>query len=478
MPHPARANRNHRPGPEVAVVALLLSLAGCGEPARQPDPPSPTPTASPEPTPTARPTPPPAPTPAPTPFVPRQTIDTAQLYNGVMISSEVETKASEGTAVQERATDDSYQLRLLLSIDIPVPATTAIQIAENDPKFPHLLSDFDALIAAAEVSPAFEQLYENKVAFIRGRLQRLDSLLTRHNLYDCDTILELEHPETGRKALLMHGDMDVVTDGSDGDRNVTYDDSSPFFQPQTSYRWKRRTERDNPYSAKWTARLEELEKEYAVKGLPAERNRELESGIDHAKRTLYDLEHYSFLVATTDPFIVLPGFLFRQEEGPYKPAFGDYAIVIHDGKLYPAIVGDAGPSFKFGEASLRLAKELNPRSSGLSRPVSNLDVGYLVFPGTADEEAAPPDLEKWREKCHALLLELGGSPAELHVWEDLVKPWPTPTPEPTPTPSPSGTAESPQPVSPTPEASPETTPQVSTSGPAEVGPEVSTSPAP
>jgi len=401
------------------------------------------------------------------------------LYNGIMISSELETVRAEETAAIVRKEDDSYKLRLRLDLEIPSPATTSIQIAENDPKFPHMLTDFEKLIEGAAVSPAFEQLYENKVGWIRNRLQRLDRVLSRHNVYDCDTILELEHPETGRKVLLMHGDMDVVTDGSDGDRNVELDDSSPFYQPQTSYRWKKLTDRPNPHLAKWKEKLKELEQEYAIKGLTAERNRELREGIDHAKRTILELESSSFLVATTDPFIVLPGFMFRQEEGPFKPSFGDYAIVVHDDQLYPAIVGDAGPSFKFGEASLRLAKQLNPRSSGLSRPVSSVNVGYLVFPGTAEEKSGPPNLEKWRARCDALLLDLGGSPVELHEWENLVKPWPTPTPTPSPAPeespeasageTPTGTPLDSGEEVPTPTASP--TPEVSSDSP-----EVSTSP--
>ena len=44
----------------------------------------------------------------------------------------------------------------------------------------------------------------------------------------------------------------------------------------------------------------------------------------------------------------------------FSPSIGDYAAVIYNGKIYPAIVGDAGPSNKVGEASARICKELNP----------------------------------------------------------------------------------------------------------------------
>ncbi|MFM8365012.1 MAG: hypothetical protein ACKOAS_07660, partial [Verrucomicrobiota bacterium] len=66
----------------------------------------------------------------------------------------------------------------------------------------------------------------------------------------------------------------------------------------------------------------------------------------------------------------------------------------------------------------------------------DLKVSYLLFPGSAEPEPAPPDLAKWREKCLSLVNELGGLGVEMHTWPNLVPPWPTPTPSPTPSPSP------------------------------------------
>ena len=100
----------------------------------------------------------------------------------------------------------------------------------------------------------------------------------------------------------------------------------------------------------------------------------------------------------------------------FSPSIGDYAAVIYSGKIYPAIVGDAGPSNKIGEASARICKELNPKASGLSRAVSNIKVSYLVFPGTA-EKPGPPDLVHWREKCKQFLDEMGGTTPELFTLE-------------------------------------------------------------
>jgi hypothetical protein len=104
-------------------------------------------------------------------------------------------------------------------------------------------------------------------------------------------------------------------------------------------------------------------------------------------------------------------------------------------------VGDIGPNEKVGEASLRIARQINPLATPYNRPVSDLKVSYLVFPGTAETSFGPPDLEKIRRRCEKLLQEIGGASVPLHHWEDLI-PTPTPTPSPTPVPtlSPSATA--------------------------------------
>ncbi len=120
--------------------------------------------------------------------------------------------------------------------------------------------------------------------------------------------------------------------------------------------------------------------------------------------------------------------LLTARNDSYAPKVGDYAIVIYGKKVYPCIVGDGGPTFKVGEASLRMAKELNPAATPYNRPVSDLKVTYVVFPGSREEKAGPPDYEKWRQKCQELLTEIGGlgSGYELHKWEDL---FPKPEPE-------------------------------------------------
>jgi hypothetical protein len=95
-------------------------------------------------------------------------------------------------------------------------------------------------------------------------------------------------------------------------------------------------------------------------------------------------------------------------------------VVIYDKKMYPVIVGDGGPTFKAGEASLRMAKEINPRATPYNRPVSDLKVTYLVFPNSRDEVRSAPDYEKWRKRCEELLGEIGGigEGYSLHTWVD------------------------------------------------------------
>jgi len=77
---------------------------------------------------------------------------------------------------------------------------------------------------------------------------------------------------------------------------------------------------------------------------------------------------------------------------------------------------------KVGEASLRIAREINSRATPYARPVSDLKVTYLVFPGSHEGERRPPDYAAWRDRCEALLGEIGGLGAgvTLHRWEDTL----------------------------------------------------------
>lgn len=366
-------------------------------------------------------------------------MDTGMLFNGLQYKWTVETAPGE-TAARDREADNAYRLELNLKIRMPRPATTLADVKIANPQLPELLPSLPQLLETAQVSPDFAKIYDLKLDWLKGRLEKIEQILSRHNFYDCDTILKLKDPQTGRRALFVQGDMDVNVDGSDGDRNVEVDGSGQFFQPQTSYRWPKVTDRPNPFLKRYEDRITAAEAEMAKPETTEARRGELRERIATSKRMIADLKTSSFLVSEADPTMVLPGFMMRGE-GVDVPKVGDYAVVIHDDKMYPTIVGDAGPSYKVGEASLRLCNEINDTGTPLARPVSDLAVTYLVFPGSRDEKRSAPDLDKWHARCAELLAEIGVPDAPLHLWENVVPPWPeevpaeSPTPEASPAPS-------------------------------------------
>jgi hypothetical protein len=322
------------------------------------------------------------------------------------------------------------------------------------------------MLPTAKVSGFYHKLYENKTNAIQRDLTRLNKILDRHTFFDCETILELTHPTSKRKAMLIQSEMDVVCDGSDGDRMATLDEyifMSDYYQPFTSYAWAKRTKTPNPLLAKWEERLKKAKEQFNVKGLPADKNRELKVLIDQLGLEIKDMKARSSLIAEKDPFIVL-SLVFRgyADTNKHTPQMGDYAVVIYGDKMYPAICGDYGPTQKMGEASLFMAKTINDKATPYRRPESDLKVTYLIFPGTAEKPNSPPNLDHWHDKCSAYLQEIGapGPGRALHRWEDpFKKPEPPPVVATPPTAAaPAGTAPSTAPAA-APSAVPGTTTQ-------------------
>jgi Fungal chitosanase of glycosyl hydrolase group 75 len=457
--------RPHWPRLQIELLVLWVSLIlmGCPGPRFSNVNPE-TPTPSPTPTPT------PTPTPLPETYVPYSHKEVSKLFNGMEIHSKVDTN-SGAPAWVERKAPDAYVLDLEVRVRVPQAAQTIDQIAQPDGQLPTLLPSLASLLSTSKVSSFYYGLYQLKVDSLNRTLSRLDQLLSRHNFFDCNTILELTDPKTSRKALLIQSDMDVNADGSDADRSNEVDGSSTNFQPYTSYRWLKRSDKPNQFIPEREQKLKQAEAEFDQKTTAPDRKKVLKEQIDELNREISDLEKYSFLISKGDPYIVLPGFMLRQANHPFLPKFGDYVVVIHGGKLYPAILGDAGPSYKVGEASLRLATQIDLKANAYNRPASDLNITYLVFPGSAEAQPGPPDLSKMHDRCAELLNELGGYTGELWQWQDIfATPTPAPlssptSPTPTPTtpgtPTPPGTATSPSPtastlptVSPGPTASP------------------------
>src|SRR6266403_1962463 len=372
-------------------------------------------------------------------------LDTGKLFNGITLHSTVETVPG-ADATTERTQPDSYVLDLRLQARLPAPNKTIEELAKVSPRLPTLLPGLASMSSPDPVSPLYAQLYDAKIRMLRENLTRLDLLLSRHNFFDCQTVLQLQHPQTHRKALLIQADMDVDADGSDGDRMPMGTGAPTNFKPFTSFQWAKKTPAPNPYLAGTEERLKRSEDEFAARTTAPERKRDLRNAITQLRAEVATLKKFSFLIGTTDPYIVIPG-AFTHGHDAAKT--GDYALVIFSDGIYPAIVGDIGPNDKVGEASFRIAKQINPQATPYNRPVSDLKVTYLIFPGTADPQFGPPDLEKLQEQCQKLVDEIGGSTVPLHHWESIIPPPPTPTPSPTPTVSPSPTStSSPGPSSP------------------------------
>ena len=322
----------------------------------------------------------PTPTPEPKPTRPpviAGKLETARLFNGITVNTTVEPTPG-GPASDERADPESYVLDLKLRLRVPAPNKSIEELARVSPELSRLLPALEGMLTPESVSPFFNELYETKLRRVRANLTRLDQLLSRHNFYDCQTILRVKHPETQRKAVLIQSEMDVDSDGSDSDRLPAGSGTSPFFQPFTSYRWTKRTAIPSAYLGMLEERIKTHEAEAAQKTTTAARKNELKGAIAQSRDGIDQLKRFSFLIGATDPFIVVPGG-FTKAEGV---KVGDYAVVIHGDKIFPALVGDVGPTDKAGEASLRIAKEISGSANPMNRPVSDLKVTYLVFPDT------------------------------------------------------------------------------------------------
>ncbi|MEI8341846.1 MAG: glycoside hydrolase family 75 protein, partial [Verrucomicrobiota bacterium] len=408
----------------IAAVVLCIAIAACKQQNSTPQIPSGTPVPTPAPTVTATPVPSPTPVPTPTPiYVPSKRIETGKIFNGIELHSSVETEFG-ANATRERDDLESYTLDLRLKVRVPKPATELSQLDALNPFLSTDLPGLATMFPAAKASHFYDDFYRHKVASLQHNLPRLDLLLSRHNFFDCETVLELQHPDTRRRALLIQADMDIDMDGSDSDRVPMVDGTITNYQPMTSYKWPKKTAVPNQFLASREARLKQLEAEMATKGLTVERNLELRTLIPQVRYEVGQLKSQSFLVATTDSYVVMPTSMITQDGQPFTPRIGDYCVVLFKNTLYPAIIGDAGPRDKIGEASYRLGKEINSKATAYNRPVSDLKITYLVFPNSADKPFDAPDLEKIRTRCEQLLNEIGGYAGELHVWENLIKPPP------------------------------------------------------
>ena len=261
----------------------------------------------------------------------------SELFNGLTLQSSLLTPHGTESATIIRKQPQSYRVEITLHAVLPQPNTSAEKLAQLVPALPEVLRDFNFLLSNAKISPAFATLYENKTAVLRQNLLYFEQAISRQNFYDCETMLHLQNPQTGRRAILGIGPMNVNTDGSDGDRNVFIDRSSFTFQPTTSYRWAKTSKRPNPF-------IEATERELVQIKAKFSENPQAMIGDKNSVKyqqlltdRLRELARWSFLASTADPFIVLPEFFFRTYSGPFAPKIGDFALVLYGKQLIPPL---------------------------------------------------------------------------------------------------------------------------------------------
>ncbi|MBX9742818.1 MAG: glycoside hydrolase family 75 protein [Chthoniobacterales bacterium] len=356
--------------------------------------------------------------------LPRGSYDVLKMANGATVEASVKVLQNTNSALTAASFPEAYALQLTLHLAIPTPATTMEELCAATPELPAALPALKSMLPEPsanqerKASPFYTILFNHKIKTLEAQLAHLGQLPSRDTLYDCQTILALTNKETQANALLVQAIMNVNADGSDGDRNIPLEKLSSCYQPQTNYRWPKASPHPNPNVTDIEAQVALWKQELLNPAITPEQKNKLEQQIAQAATTLEELKRWSFLIGSADPFIVLPKFMFDKKEHGLE--IGDYAIVLYQGILYPAIVGDIGPSSKIGEASLRLCRAIDPRSGADHRPVSSPHVSYFLFPKSGEKPWKTPDYPHWRERCYELWKNLGGNTTfPWHEWTKI-----------------------------------------------------------
>ena len=197
-----------------------------------------------------------------------KSIDTARLWSGVESNTKVEIKQGR-EASYERKQKGSYLFDFKIKINSPKAVDNLKGLELNNPLLGKILPGLGELFSSSSVSGFYYKLYDIKSKRFQQYLTRLNAIPDKHNYYDCETILEMTYAQSGRKVLFVQSEMDVVSDGSDGDRMPEYDKyiaESTNYQPFTSYGWRKKTNRPNPLLARWNKKLTDDQKKLADKG--------------------------------------------------------------------------------------------------------------------------------------------------------------------------------------------------------------------
>jgi hypothetical protein len=346
--------------------------------------------------------------------------DITDISNGLPLRTEI-VYGDGDTALREINSIDSYTATFQLKLRLPRAATNLTEIEDGTTGLRKILPGFNSLFPRGFVSPWHQNIYQNKVSQIRQHSKQLAAILAKHDAYDCNTILHLQS-EKGRKVFYMQADLDATLKGADGDRLAEMplaQVDSISYDPFTAYHWRKTGTNPNPMIAGWERRIAIGGKELEMPTITAERKAWVQERIAMLQNGIDAMKRRSYLISAYDPYIVLPLCILKDVKDPYAPKIGDYAVVIHENKIYPCIVGDRGSDTKVGEASARLAQQLNAGWKNGKKAVKAPIVSYLVFPESRDTDTSVPDYLKWEKKCLALLNEIGGlgKSYELHRWK-------------------------------------------------------------
>lgn len=347
--------------------------------------------------------------------------DIRRLGNDVPLKTEVIYHVGE-IAIKERQMHDSYVATYQLQMRVPRPAVSMREIETGTPGLSKILPGFTKLFPQGSVSPWHETLYRNKISELHKKAGQLNTLLSKQNAYDCNTILQLKS-EKGRKVFYMQADMDAIQKGSDGDRLPVMPVSqveSVAYDPFTAYQWRKTGSKANPMISGWERRIAIGTKELDTPGMTPERKAWVGDRLAMLKAGVNSMKKRAYLISDYDPYITLPIGILKNPKDPFAPKIGDYAIVIYGTKIYPCIVGDKSPDYLAGEASARIATAINPNWRPGSNVIASPVVSYIVFPGSGETNPEPPDYAKWRDKCGKLLAEIGGTGEGyvIHNWTD------------------------------------------------------------
>jgi hypothetical protein len=347
-------------------------------------------------------------------------VDIQQLSNGIPLRTEVVYGSGQSVS-DERILADSYTANYQVKIRIPQPAIKMSDLEKNGSRLSLILPGFASLFAKGTISPCFRTVYDTKIAQVKQNATRLNQMIPKASFYECNTILNFVS-DKGRKMLFIQADMDAEIQGSDGERlhkmppeQVNSLDYNPF----TAYHWRVSGDFPNPMIEGWKRRITIGEKELAETTTDLQKKKWIQNRIETLKQGVEHMKRNGFLISTYDPYIVLPYYLVNRPNDAFSPKIGDYAVVIHGNKVYPCIVGDESHDSAIGEASARIAGELNAQWKLGSKAVFIPTVNYIIFPNSREAQAKSPDYAYWRAKCIALLSEVGGlgRDYQLHEWD-------------------------------------------------------------